>query len=93
MFALATLDTREHRKVLVLDEQDCWLRPDLVPKIMKIVSEAGKALGLQVIVISHHEFSPFSHYADKIFSLVPSDNGVECIVVNESPRNRDSESY
>ena len=29
MFALHMLDDNEHRRVLILDEQDCWLRPDL----------------------------------------------------------------
>src|SRR5262249_24431351 len=30
MFALTTLEPTVHRRFLVLDEQDCWLRPDLV---------------------------------------------------------------
>src|SRR5439155_11341646 len=34
MFALATLDDSKHRRFLVLDEQDCWLRPDLVPRLV-----------------------------------------------------------
>jgi hypothetical protein len=45
MFALTTLDSASHRRFLVLDEQDCWLRPDLVPRLVRIVHEAGKALG------------------------------------------------
>src|SRR5262249_19904910 len=40
LFALTTLDPTQHRRFLVLDEQDCWLRPDLVPKLAKIVQEA-----------------------------------------------------
>ena len=42
MFALATLDERQHRRFLVLDEQDCWLRPDLVPRLVKIVHQASQ---------------------------------------------------
>ena len=46
MFALATLDEDSHRRFLVLDEQDCWLRPDLVPRLVKIIHDAGRALGV-----------------------------------------------
>ena len=45
MFALTTLDESRHRRFLVLDEQDCWLRPDLVPRLVKIVHDAGQASG------------------------------------------------
>ncbi|MBT7806665.1 DNA repair protein [Candidatus Poribacteria bacterium] len=65
MFALTTLDESDHRRFLVLDEQDCWLRPDLVPKLVKIVHDAGKALGFQVLMISHHDPDTFQQYADK----------------------------
>jgi hypothetical protein len=59
MFALTTLDPTEHRRFLVLDEQDCWLRPDLVPRLVKIVHEASQALGFQVLMISHHDVAMF----------------------------------
>jgi DNA repair exonuclease SbcCD ATPase subunit len=69
MFALTTLDERQHRRFLVLDEQDCWLRPDLVPQLVKIVHEAGAALGFQVLMISHHDVALFERYADRIYQL------------------------
>lgn len=80
MFALKTLDPDVHRRFLVLDEQDCWLRPDLVPRLVKLVHEAGRELGFQVLMISHHESSAFEKYADKIYEIVPTPHGVE---VNE----------
>jgi ABC-type branched-subunit amino acid transport system ATPase component len=75
MFALTTLDSSKHRPFLVLDEQDCWLRPDLVPKLVKIVHDAGQALGFQVLMISHHDVSIFENYADKIYALAPDGQG------------------
>jgi hypothetical protein len=75
MFALTTLDPAQHRRFLVLDEQDCWLRPDLVPKLVKIVQEAGRALGFQVIMISHHDLALFEQYADKVYQFVPQAGG------------------
>ncbi len=71
MFALTTLDEALHRRFLVLDEQDCWLHPDLVPRLVKIVHDAGSALGFQVLMISHHDADAFSRYADRVYRLVP----------------------
>jgi hypothetical protein len=72
LFALKQLDPAIHRHFLVLDEQDCWLRPDLVPRFVSIVQQAGRALGFQVLMISHHEISSFERYADKLYEFVPS---------------------
>jgi len=69
MFALTTLDSKQHRRFLVLDEQDCWLRPDLVPRLVKIVHEASQALGFQVLMISHHDVALFERYADRIYQF------------------------
>ncbi len=77
MFALTTLDERQHQRFLVLDEQDCWIRPDLVPRLVKIVHDAGKALGFQTLMISHHDTASFMGYADTICQFSPSkDEGV-----------------
>ena len=76
MFALATLNADEHRPFLVLDEQDCWLRPELVPQLVRIVHEASKELGFQVMMISHHDHSLFDQYADRIFRFTPDGNSV-----------------
>jgi hypothetical protein len=91
MFALTTLDERQHRRFLVLDEQDCWLRPDLVPRLVKIVHDAGKALGFQVLMISHHDASAFAQYADRIYRLTPrADNDVSVSLVESLPIQADA---
>lgn len=71
MLAITTLDDRRHRRFLVLDEQDCWLHPDLVPKLTRIVREAGQQLGFQVLMISHHDVSQFVRHADRVYRLTP----------------------
>ncbi len=75
LFALARLDAEEHRRFLVLDEQDCWLRPELVPKLVNIVHRAAKELKFQVIMISHHDIGLFEKYADKIYRFEPTVDG------------------
>jgi hypothetical protein len=89
MFALTTLDPAVHRRFLVLDEQDCWLRPDLVPRLVKIVHEAGRALGFQVLLISHHDISAFEQYADKIYKFIPTVDGVQVIDRAAAPLSPD----
>ncbi|MEL7500527.1 MAG: DNA repair protein [Planctomycetota bacterium] len=77
LFALARLDGEVHRRFLVLDEQDCWLRPELVPRLVKIVYRAAQELGFQVIMISHHDVKLFERYADKIYHFEPEGSGVK----------------
>ena len=90
MFALATLDETKHRRFLVLDEQDCWLRPDLVPRLVKIVHQAGRALGFQVLMISHHDIALFERYADRIYQFVPEgEKGVSVTLVSDEPVEQD----
>lgn len=76
MFALATQDPAVHRPFLVLDEQDCWLRPDLVPRLVNIVASAAKALNLQVLMISHHDPQLFAGLVGAIYELVPAGDHV-----------------
>jgi hypothetical protein len=91
LFALVTLDKKEHRRFLVLDEQDCWLRPDLVPRLVKIVQRAGKELGFQVVMISHHEIGSFRAYADRIYQFEPTADGVAARVICEGPQTADGD--
>lgn len=76
MFASATLNENEHRRFLVLDEQDCWLRPELVPRLVNIIYRAAKELDFQVILISHHDLELFEEYADKIYRFTPTNAGL-----------------
>lgn len=76
LFALTVLDESSHRRFLVLDEQDCWLRPDYVPRFVKIVHDAGKALGFQIVMVSHHGTETFAGLADKIITLNPTPDGI-----------------
>jgi len=88
-FALAALDETEHRRFLVLDEQDCWLRPDLVPLLVKIVHDAARSLGFQVLMISHHDLTAFEQYADRIYRLTPHPDGVRVSLHSEATRQPD----
>jgi hypothetical protein len=72
LIALSRLDQARHRPFLVLDEQDCWLRPDLVPKFMKLIAKIAERLGIQVLVVSHHPVDLFAAHATRIYGFKPS---------------------
>jgi len=71
LIALSQLPEVSHRPFLVLDEQDCWLKPGLIPKFMKLIQEIAARLDLQLLVISHHPLDLFAGSADRIFELTP----------------------
>ncbi len=91
--ALSQLDEKFHRRFLVLDEQDCWLRPDLVPRLMSLVHTIAHKLGFQVLVISHHNLDLFREHADRIYTLRPCGGSelfvtVDCLDPPKSPNER-----
>lgn len=46
------------RRFLVLDEPDCWLRPDRVPVFFRALAAVCDQAGFQAVVVSHHPVSP-----------------------------------
>ena len=71
LIALSQLPVERHRPFLVLDEQDCWLRPALIPRFMKLINEIARRLELQLLIISHHPLDLFAGSADRIYELMP----------------------
>jgi len=71
LIAMSQLDGKQHRRFLILDEQDCWLRPDLVPRLMSIIYTIAQRLNFQIMVISHHDVNHFREYADRIYRILP----------------------
>ncbi len=92
MFALTTLDESVHRRFLVLDEQDCWIRPALVPRLVQVVRAAGKTLGFQVLMISHHDISAFEHCAERVYQFRLTNTGeAEVRRLHSAPKEEDVE--
>lgn len=46
-------------KFLTLDEGDCWIKPERVPHFYKVLRDAAAQLGVQCLLISHHDISSF----------------------------------
>ena len=82
---LIALSRLSHRKFIVLDEPDCWLKPDHIPIFAKIVGEISQKLKIQTILISHHTWHYFKNYA-KVIELKSDGKNLFCETVHEQQR-------
>jgi len=46
-------------RFLALDEADCWIAPERVPAFYRVLEDGAARLGVQCLVISHHDLSGF----------------------------------
>ena len=51
---------------LVLDEPDCWIKPEMVPQFATVVGQIAKDLGIQVLLISHHDAGAFAGFSSQV---------------------------
>lgn len=63
------------RKFMILDEADCWLKPSMVPKFSAVIQQMSAELGLQILIISHHDSQHYQDIPYKI-ELVQTEQGL-----------------
>lgn len=51
----AALSRTQNRRVMILDEPDCWIRGNRIPAFMRVIAEVSKTSGTQTFMISHHD--------------------------------------
>lgn len=83
---LISLIRSGRRRFLVLDEADCWIKPDLVPRFASVIQQMSSDLGVQVLMISHHDESCFDAIPHRLV-LTKTDDGLnaEWSVTGEIP--------
>lgn len=59
---LVALMRSGRRRFLVLDESDCWIKPALVERYAAVVAQMARELGVQVLMVSHHDESLFASH-------------------------------
>lgn len=64
------------RPFLVLDEPDCWIKPELAPKFAGVVQSVAEQLGVQVLMISHHDEQMFESILPHRLRLEKNDNSL-----------------
>jgi energy-coupling factor transporter ATP-binding protein EcfA2 len=80
---LIALSRLQHRKFIVLDEPDCWLKPDHVPIFAKIIGEISEKLKIQTIIISHHDWKYFKDYG-RVIELSSDGKNLEANMVHDT---------
>lgn len=76
-----------NRRLLVLDEADCWMSADTVQRLAKVLQQLGKTLGFQTVFITH---LPIQHYDARFDLLRTADRGV---AVERQGATQDEGSY
>jgi ABC-type enterochelin transport system ATPase subunit len=90
---LIALSRLQHRKFIVLDEPDCWLKPDHVPIFAKIIGEISEKLKIQTIIISHHDWKYFKDYG-RVIELTSDGKNLEANIVHDTEfEDNDDEDY
>lgn len=55
-----------NRRFVMLDEADCWLRGDLIPKFAQVLGRLSAEMGIQCVYISHHDPDIFRAHGDVV---------------------------
>lgn len=80
---LIVLSRLSNRKFIILDEPDCWLKPEHVPSFAKIIGELSEKLKIQTVIISHHDWNYFKDYG-RVVRLFKDGNHLESEIIHES---------
>lgn len=51
----AALVRSGRRRFIAMDEPDCWLAPDRVPDFCGVLTDLAREVGVQTLIVSHHE--------------------------------------
>lgn len=55
----AALSRTDNRRLMILDEPDCWLKPERVPAFVRVVAQVASQTQTQTFFITHHDPSFF----------------------------------
>lgn len=78
----AALTRTKNRRLMVLDEPDCWIKPSRVPNFIRVISEVAASTGTQTLLISHHDPAYFRGRVNLI-ELTRNETGQVCAVAGE----------
>lgn len=77
----AALSRTNNRKFVVLDEPDCWLKPERVPAFIRVLAEVAEKARTQTVLISHHEPSTFEGLVNIVRLAKGADGTVQAQVM------------
>lgn len=51
----AALSRTQNRRLMVLDEPDCWLKPERVPAFIRVIAQVSEQTRTQTFFVTHHD--------------------------------------
>ncbi len=51
----AALTRTKNRRLMILDEPDCWVKPARVPNLIRVIADVAHTTKTQTFLISHHD--------------------------------------
>lgn len=72
----AALSRTGNRRLMILDEPDCWLKPEKVPAFVRVVAEVSAQAGTQTFFITHHDPSYFEGRVNVVKFHAAANNAV-----------------
>lgn len=73
----AALSRTTNRRLMVLDEPDCWIKPDRIPMFASVVHKVSEALDIQTLMISHHAIDHFEGKATVVRFTLNADGTID----------------
>lgn len=71
-----SLSQTDLRQFMVLDEADCWLTPSRIPAVSRVIQMLSEQIGVQTLLISHHDPKAFEQHALMVTLLKQGDTVV-----------------
>jgi len=72
----AALSRTDNRRLMILDEPDCWLKPERVPAFVRVVAQVATQTQTQTFFITHHDPSFFEGQVNLVKFSADKDNKV-----------------
>lgn len=74
------------RRLLVLDEPDCWIKPDRIADFYRVLRQVADQVGVQCLVISHHSHALFGEGIE--IARLENDDGITSTIVSSESIDR-----
>ena len=89
--AIALIQSKE-RRFLVLDEPDCWIKPEIIPEFVQVINQISEKLKIQILMISHHDEVLLNEIPDRLLLEKQEDGTITCSwTTNNIPDWKDGE--
>lgn len=81
----AALLRTSNRRLMILDEPDCWLKPERVPAFVRVVSQVAAQTQTQTFFITHHDIGLFDGQVNVVRFTAAEDGSDRVLAVAHAP--------